>query len=68
MTNEQLAQRLVELNENCDGVLIYGNCFYYEYIENTDYENIVVKQQKVPQTDIDIVYGKIEKEVYYAKY
>ena len=57
MTNKQLAQRLVELNENCDGVLIYGDSFYYEYIDDTDRENITVKQQKVPQTDIDIVYG-----------
>ena len=57
MTNKQLAQRLFELNENCDGVLIYGDSFYYEYIDNTDRENITVKQQKVPQTDIDIVYG-----------
>ena len=57
MTKKQLAQRLVELNENCDGVLIYGDIFYYEYIDDTDRENITVKQQKVPQTDIDIVYG-----------
>ena len=57
MTNKQLAQRLVELNENCDGVLIYGDSFYYEYIDDTDRENITVKQQKVPQTDIDIVCG-----------
>lgn len=57
MTNKQLAQRLFELNENCDGVLIYGDSFYYEYIDNTDRENITVKQQKVPQTDIDIVCG-----------
>ena len=57
MTNKQLAQRLVELNENCDGVLIYGDNFYYEYIDDTDRENITVKQQKVPQTDIDIVCG-----------
>ena len=57
MTNKQLAQRLFELNENCDGVLIYGDSFYYEYIDNTDRENITVKKQKVPQTDIDIVYG-----------
>ena len=57
MTKKQLAQRLVELNENCDGVLIYGDSFYYEYIDNTDRENITVKQQKVPQTDIDIVCG-----------
>ena len=58
MTNKEVAQRLFELNENCDGVLIYGYSFYYEYIENIDYENIMVKQQKVPQTDIDIVCGK----------
>ena len=58
MTTKQLAQRLFELNENCDGVLIYGNSFYYEYIDDTDRENITVKQQKVPQTDIDIVYGR----------
>ena len=57
MTKKQLAQRLFELNENCDGVLIYGDSFYYEYIDNTDRENITVKQQKVPQTDIDIVCG-----------
>ena len=57
MTKKQLAQRLVELNENCDGVLIYGDSFYYEYIDDTDRENITVKQQKVPQTDIDIVCG-----------
>ena len=57
MTNKQLAQRLVELNENCDGVLIYGNSFYYEYIDDTDRENITVQQVKVPQTDIDIVCG-----------
>ena len=57
MTNKQLAQRLVELNENCDGVLIYGDNFYYEYIDDADRENITVKQVKVPQTDIDIVYG-----------
>ena len=57
MTNKQLAQRLVELNENCDGVLIYGDSFYYEYIDDTDRENITVKQQKVPQADIDIVCG-----------
>ena len=57
MTKKQLAQLLVELNENCDGVLIYGDSFYYEYIDDTDRENITVKQQKVPQTDIDIVYG-----------
>ena len=57
MTKKQLAQRLIELNENCDGVLIYGNSFYYEYIDDTDRENITVKQQKVPQTDIDIVCG-----------
>ena len=57
MTKKQLAQRLVELNENCDGVLIYGDIFYYEYIDDTDRENITVKQQKVPQTDIDIVCG-----------
>ena len=57
MTNKQLAQRLVELNGNCDGVLIYGDSFYYEYIDDTDRENITVKQQKVPQTDIDIVCG-----------
>ena len=58
MTKKQLAQRLVELNENCDGVLIYGGSFYYEYIDDTDRENITVKQQKVPQTDIDIVCGR----------
>ena len=57
MTKKQLAQRLVELNENCDGVLIYGSSFYYEYIDDTDREHITVKQQKVPQTDIDIVCG-----------
>ena len=57
MTKKQLAQRLVELNENCDGVLIYGDGFYYEYIDDTDRENITVKQVKVPQTDIDIVCG-----------
>ena len=58
MTKKQLAQRLVELNENWDGVLIYGDGWYYEYIDDTDRENITVKQQKVPQTDIDIVYGR----------
>ena len=57
MTTKQLARRLYELNENCDGVLIYGDDFYYEYIDDTDRENITVKQVKVPQTDIDIVYG-----------
>ena len=57
MTKKQLAQRLVELNENCDGVLIYGDNFYYEYIDDTDRENITVQQVKVPQTDIDIVCG-----------
>lgn len=57
MTKKQLAQRLVELNEKCDGVLIYGDDFYYEYIDDTDRENITVKQVKVPQTDIDVVCG-----------
>ena len=56
MTNKQSAQRLVELNENCDSELIYGYSFYYEYIENIDYENITVKQQSAA-TDIDIVCG-----------
>lgn len=57
MANKEVAQRLFELNENCDGVLIYGDNFYYEYIDSTDRENITVKQVKVPQTDIDIVCG-----------
>lgn len=57
MSNKQLAQRLYELNGNCDGVLIYGNDFYYEYIDNKDRENITVRQVKVPQTDINIVRG-----------
>ena len=57
MTKKQLAQRLVELNENCDGVLIYGDSFYYEYIDDTNRENITVKQVKVPQNDINIVCG-----------
>lgn len=57
MSNKQLAQRLYELNGDCDGVLIYGNDFYYEYIDDMDRENITVRQVKVPQTDINIVRG-----------
>ena len=57
MSVNEIARRLNDLNNACDAVIVATNGYFYVYIDNVDPQNITIKQERVPQTDIDIVCG-----------
>lgn len=57
MIENEIARRLNDLNNACDAVIVTTNGYFYVYIDNADPQNITIKQERVPQTDINIVCG-----------